>query len=338
MFHSGFVLRRDDVDRAPGTDARSALTPHMREYDAQFSDAGEIRWMPYIMCFHPADYRSSVVNTDSLGFRFTMCDGQPIAVDGYGPRGAVNVLAGSSTTFGIGASSDSATIPSRLNLHSAGRSAPWINMGGRSHNSAQELLLHVLLRHRLPEIGQIVVFSGFNDLGLARLPAALRFESGAFFLCNAFFERLEGKSAATGGEILGLDQQIRYAAGLVLRHLDVWRALADDAGAKLTYVLQPLASWVRERGTEEEEALFSYLDELGHFSDTYGDISRCDVGERYAHLLREGCEQLGIGFADMAPLIAAALEPTDWMFVDRIHFTDFGYDLAARLLLDEVLG
>ena len=46
---------------------------------------------------------------------------------------------------------------------------------------------------------------------------------------------------------------------------------------------------------------------------------------------------MGVGFADLTPLVAAALRPTDWMFVDRIHFTDFGYDLAAQLLLDHVL-
>jgi hypothetical protein len=329
----------------------------MLEYDAQFSDGGVITWLPYVMYFHPADYRSPVVNTDSLGFRFTTCDGETIGVDDYGANSAVNILAGSSTVFGIGASCDAATMASRLNHHSAGQSAPWINMGGRSHNSAQELLLHVLTRHRLPKIDRIVLFSGFNDLGLARLAAASRFEGGAFFLCNTFFDRLEerhrgagrlrrrlrsvcsgGERPAGAAEALDLDQQIRYAAGLVLRHLDAWRALAEDAGAQLTYVLQPLARWVRDVGTEKEEALFSYLDELGRFSDRYGDIGRPDVGRRYADLLRAGCERMGVGFADMTPLVAGALEPTDWMFVDRIHFTDYGYDLVARLLLDEILA
>lgn len=354
---SGRAALRRDPNPAPGADARAALTPHMRDYDAQFSDQGAIRWMPYVMYFHPANHRSPVVNTDSLGFRFATCDGQPIAVDDCGRHAAVNVLAGSSTVFGIGASSDAATLPSRLNARRE-HSAPWINMGGRSHNSAQELLTHVLQRHRLPAIERIVLFSGFNDLGLARLPAALRGESGAFFLGNEFFDRLEGggrrrtgrfrrgtRTAPSGQaspgsdeRILDVDEQLRYAAGLVLRHLDVWRALAGDTGAELTYVLQPLAGWVRDRGTDEEEALFSHLDELGRFSDTYGDICRREVGERYAELLRAGCERMGIGFADMTPLLAAALEPADWMFVDRIHFTDFGYDLAARLLLEEVLA
>ena len=43
----------------------------------------------------------------------------------------------------------------------------WINFGGRSFNSTQELILFTLHRHLLPPIKEIVLFSGFNDLGLA---------------------------------------------------------------------------------------------------------------------------------------------------------------------------
>jgi lysophospholipase L1-like esterase len=33
-------------------------------------------------------------------------------------------------------------------------------------------------------------------------------------------------------------------------------------------------------------------------------------------------------------VLADAIGPEDWLFVDRIHFTDDGYDLVARLLAD----
>ena len=173
-------------------DPRVNLTPQMLAYDDFFSDNGVIRWLPYVMYFQPPDHRSSVVNTDSRGFRFSTSDGEPISVDDAERRGTVDIVAGSSTVFGIGTSSDVATLPSRLNLHQRAGSDPWINMGGRSHNSAQELILHVLLRHHLPKVGRIVLLSGFNDLGLARLPAPLRFESGSFFSSPMFFDRLDG--------------------------------------------------------------------------------------------------------------------------------------------------
>jgi hypothetical protein len=328
------------MPRPSNVDKRDELTPHMRSYEECFSDRGAIRWLPYLMYFHPVDYSSSVVNTDSLGFRLSVHEGKPLGVDQWRSYGAVNVLGGSSTSFGIGASCDAATLPSRLNFHSGEEGAPWVNMGGRSHNSAQELLLHALYRHRLPTVERIVLFSGFNDLGLARLPVSRKLEGGAFFMCNTFFERLTeaDEGLVSEDEIPDLAGQVEYAAALVLRHLGVWRALAVDAGAELTFVLQPLSTWIRDLGTDEEEELFAYLDARGDFGDTYGEILRPEVGRRYSQLLRDGCERIGVEFTDMTPLLASSLGPTDWMFVDRIHFTDFGYDLVARLLLSEVLA
>lgn len=50
--------------------ARMTLTPQMAEYEQKFTDGGEVRWLPYLMYFHPTDHRSFVVNTDSAGFRY----------------------------------------------------------------------------------------------------------------------------------------------------------------------------------------------------------------------------------------------------------------------------
>lgn len=335
--------------RNASTDHRAELTPQMLKYAEKFSDNGAIRWLPYVMYFHPPSHRSDVVNTDRLGFRYATYGGGRVAVDDSREHDAVNLLAGSSTVFGIGATSDAATMASRLNHHASDDSAPWLNFGGRSHNSTQEVILYALNRHRLPRTKRIVLFSGFNDLGLARLPASLRGESGAFFMCTPFFERLEanGNGQARGlsrlkrprsddDTVLDLDDQIAYAADLVLRHLDLWRALATDAGAELTFVLQPLAGWVRELGTPQEEALFAQLDELGRFSDMYGDIAQAPVGKEYAERLRRGCDEMGVRFVDMTEVLAAAVAPTDWIFVDRIHFNDFGYDLVSKLLLTEL--
>jgi hypothetical protein len=334
-------------------DPRATLTPQMRAYDACFGAHGSSGWTPYLVYFHPANYSSSVVNTDSLGFRVANCDDEFVTVGDHAAYEVVNLLAGSSTVFGIGASSDAWTMASRMNLCRMPGAPPWLNMGGRSHNSAQEMILHALFRHRLPKVERIVLFSGVNDLGLARRTAETGLQSGAFFLYKTFFERLERsprqrrfsrvlgrglRSVPTTGEReIGVEEQLETGAALTLRHLDTWRALAADAGAELTYVLQPLAGWVRKRCCAQEAALFNQLDELGGFSETYRDICDAGVGLRYAGMLSEGCERIGVAFAAMAPLLGESLTADDWMFVDRTHFTDFGYDLAARLLTDKVM-
>ena len=321
----------------------------MAAYMEKFADSGDIRWMPYLMYFHPASHSSSVVNTDAVGFRYSEARGRTYSVADHAGSEPVRLLAGSSTVFGIGASADQWTLSSRLTENDP-RPQTWLNYGGRSFNSVQELMLLCLYRHLLPEVKEIVLFSGFNDLGLARLPASLRGDSGAFFNCRDFFGAL---AAREPGGMLGLakrlmgagssrdepmdmplTEQIAYAAELTLRHLRTWSATAKDMGAKLTFVLQPLSGWVRRIGCEQEEALFKELDQAGGFTETYGDILTREVCLEYGRQLEQGARAMDVRFLNMAPILAERLEPKDWLFVDRIHFTDWGHDFVARTLLD----
>ncbi|MFJ9415165.1 SGNH/GDSL hydrolase family protein [Streptomyces sp. NPDC101227] len=325
----------------------------MLKYEEKFDDRGQIRWLPYLMYFHPVNHVSEVVNTDELGFRLSHGVDTHASVGGRKAQGPVRLLVGSSTVFGIGATNDAATLSSRLwSQHAPSR--PWLNFGGRSFNSTQELLLFTLHRHLLPEIDEIVIFSGFNDLGLARLPESLRGDHGAFFNCGDFFSRMgtpkdDGRPAGPRkrGWLRGpagpgtpapavptLDEQIATAAELTLRHLDTWRLFADAMGARITYVLQPLATWVRERPAPQETALFDELDRISHFGTVYGDIAKMESGRRYADSLRRGCEKLGMRFFDLSPALSEAVTQNDWLFVDRIHFTDAGHDLVAGALAD----
>jgi hypothetical protein len=289
-------------------------------------------------------YKSNTVNTDEIGFRYSDARGERCSVASIKHHKAVRLLAGSSTVFGIGASADRHTLASRM-TENDDRPQPWLNFGGRSFNSTQELMLFVLHRHRLPKVEEIILFSGFNNLGLARLPAHLRMEHGGFFMCREYFDAMakkkpssfttwfRGRSSAPAEPVPTIDEQIDYAAELTVRHLDSWRALAGDMGAKLTYVLQPLASWVRAKGSREEEALFAELDGAGQFSETYGDILARSSYRAFASRLRDGAAKLGVSFLDMAEIMAAAIRPDQWVFVDRIHFTDAGHDFVSKLLL-----
>ncbi|MTE19475.1 Inducer of phenazine A [Streptomyces sp. TRM43335] len=332
---------------------RATLTPQMLQYAEKFDDRGDIRWLPYLMYFHAADHRSEVVNTDRLGFRMSHGpDGQVAAPGGPLPEGPVRLLAGSSTAFGIGAGSDRHTLPSALWSRHA-PSVPWLNFAGRSHNSAQELLLFTLYRHLLPKVDEIVLFSGFNNLGLSRLPASVRGDHGAFFNCNDFYGQMEELRArhrkASGGfgrfggrrqaapepadtAVPELAEQIDLASELTLRHLDSWRLLAEGMGAKLTFVLQPLATWVREEPAPQEKLIFEELDRISNFGEVYGDISAMSAREAYSKELQVGCERMGVRYLDLNPVIADAIGKDDWLFVDRIHFTDEGHDLVAGLL------
>lgn len=330
---------------------RAELTPQMLRYAEKFDDRGEIRWLPYLMYFHPAGYSSEVVNTDRLGFRVSHGDGGQASVGGRLPEGPVRLLAGSSTAFGIGATKDEATIASRLWSRYAPRT-PWLNFAGRSHNSTQELLLFLLYRHLLSQVEEVVIFSGFNNLGLSRLPLSQQGDHGAFFNCSEYFECMDQLRAShrklsdfgrfgrqrslavdsVDSAVPGLTEQIANAAELTIRHLESWKLLTSAAGIKLSFVLQPLATWIRERPAHQEKLLFDELDAISNFQGVYGDISSIDAGRRYSDALGKGCETLGVPFYDLNSVLAETVSADEWLFVDRIHFTDHGYDLVSRLL------
>lgn len=318
----------------------------MNAYSNEFADSGNINWLPYTMYFHPFEFSSDVVNTDGSGFRYSEAGGRHYAVADNAGIERCRVIAGSSTVFGIGASADRHTLASRMTENDS-RSVPWVNFGGRSFNSTQEMILFSLHRHHLPKVDEVVLLSGFNDLGLARLPKRLRLEHGAFFMCNEFYDAVQkkkpsrfsqwfngGKSQGSNDQVPSLEEQIEYACELTLRNLANWRAMCVDIDAKLTFILQPLANWVRQTGSQEEEALFAEREKQGRFAEQYGDILTQSTYSTYRDRIKTGAEGLGVPFIDLTSKIKEAVSKDFWLFVDRIHFTDQGHDLVSRLLLD----
>lgn len=328
----------------------------MQEY-ARFDDRGETRYVPYLMYYHRANYRSATINTDQSGFRLSHGPGDAVAsAAGHVPAGPVRLISGSSTVLGIGATSDATTLASWLwRKHATG--APWLNFGGRCYNSTQEILLFLLYRHLLPEIEEIVIFSGLNDLTVGRLPDWQQGDNGAFWFCGEYFEQMEelrSRNRRAGG-LYGrrsrrptiathndvrrdIPAVIESAAALTLRHLDSWVRLAGP-NTRISYVLQPMALWVRDTPAPEEKLLFDEIDrisKLGTWESLYGDISTVEVCQKFSALLRAGCEERDVRYYDLNSVVATTLEPDEWMFVDRAHYTDHGYDLMAGILADQL--
>jgi hypothetical protein len=331
---------------------RYELTPQMRDYDAM-KDPGERRYVPYLMYFHRADFASPAVNTDRSGFRISAGpDGTKASAAGYIPPGPVRILAGGSTALGVGASSDSTTLASLL-WSRYSPSAPWLNFASYCFNPTQEALLFTLYRHLLGDIEEIVIFSGINAVMVARLPEWQQGDHGAFFFCGEYFEKMEelreqnrkghrffGRRAGAAATVATLDDVrcdiptvIGSAAEMTLRQLDVWRRMAGP-DTRISYVLQPMTRWMRYTPAPEEALLFEENDrmsELGPWEEVYGNIATTEFGQAYATALRAGCEKQGVRFFDLNPIVAEVATERDWMFVDRVHYSDTGHDIVARV-------
>ena len=136
------------------------------------------------MYFHTPNVRSSTVNTDELGFRITNFNGFDYSIGGdelY--SNDVSFIVGSSTAFGVGATSDRMTLSSLLSQKS-GRL--FLNLGGRAFGSTQELILFNQVAHKYPRINDVIIFSGLNELYLSRFR-----QSGGYFGSFYFAEQFK---------------------------------------------------------------------------------------------------------------------------------------------------
>ncbi|RKT19817.1 hypothetical protein BX285_4287 [Streptomyces sp. 1114.5] len=357
--------------KPPAPNQVQLLTPQMAVYD-EFDDPAHRNYQPYLMYFHRTDFRSPVVNTDRLGFRLSHGSAAVASVAHRRPTGRVNLVAGASIGFGIGAGRDEATIPSRLWSRYA-PSTPWLNFGAVRYNPAQEVLLYLLHRHLLPELGEVLVFSGFNALHLARLPARQQNEHGAFYLCGEYYEQMDalrarhvgrfgfgrrrprtapagpavppgspgptGPGADAEEEPPTLARTIATAVDLTARHLASWQQLLAGTGARLTYVLHPPATWLREQPAPQERLLFADQDRTsrrGSWDARYGALSSMETGASFSAAMRRACARIRVDFLDLTPLLRAEATEHDWLYIDRGHMTDRGYDLTSRVVADEL--
>ncbi len=232
-------------------------------------------WVPYLMYFNPRNTVYKSVSTDDRGFRKT--------TGGHNAK-LTALLIGGSTVFGIGATSDDATITSRLNGLTEHN---WLNFGGRAFNSTQEaMLVHLANIEKVD--GPIVVMSGINNLTRLLLPGNFSSMYGAFFQ-QSFFEKQMataaignrellrmlingllnkfgvGKSAVSNSTSVTTTKADSYSAMLKVfeRDCEYLQMFAKHHGTTATFAMQPFAPWMSKTLTDQETKLFALLDQEG---------------------------------------------------------------------------
>ncbi|KLO57956.1 G-D-S-L family lipolytic protein [Delftia tsuruhatensis] len=348
------------------------LTPQIREYD-EFMYMG-VRWLPYTMFFHHKNYRSKVINTDSLGFRLSEYKEDYIGLSSMPSNLPVNLLVGGSTTLGTGATSDAATVASRLAAYTG---EPWINFGGRGYNAVQEVLLFLVHQHRFRRINNVVVLSGINTLTLEGLPDSLSSDHGRYYysyeyqhymelynedlkrrtrtyaseldnrgkgMITRYLDKLRARTENPADVIIsdeGTDTEARVAraADVVTNALRQWHLLLAGTGAKLSFVLQPMAYWTRSHLVAEEKEIFHAIDSCpNNFWRLFGNILGKEIHLPFARAIQSFCKEQGVRFDDMNELLRYSPHVDDYLFVDRVHFNDKGYDEVAKAIAAHTLG
>ena len=322
---------------------RNLIVPQMRDYD-ELGTRQE--WVPHLMYFHPRNVALKSVTTDEFGFRNTT---------GAKPGAPTALLVGGSSVFGIGATSDAMTIPSLLNTATKYN---WLNFGGRAFNSTQEAILVHLSNTKKIE-GPIVVMSGANNLTRSLMSGSFSKMFGAFFHQGLFESQM--RSAAVGNRALarqliaglrerfgvGKKQQSQdasnpnhskaasYDAMLTVfeRDCEYFQMLAKHNSTSASFVLQPFAPWIQKSLTTQETELFKLLDqEAEGFSRVLSELA--ERKQQYTQDLQVICTRTGLKFVDLNT--ASELQKPEWLFVDRVHLTDAGYSVVAKLLVRDL--
>ena len=321
---------------------RNVVVPQMIDYD-ELGTRQE--WVPYLMYFNPRNTVYKSVSTDDRGFRKT--------TGGHNAK-LTALLIGGSTVFGIGATSDDATITSRLNGLTEYN---WFNFGGRAFNSTQEaMLVHLANIEKVD--GPIVVMSGINNLTRLLLPGNFSSMYGAFFQ-QSFFEKQMataaignrellrmlisgllnkfgvGKSAVSNSTSVTTTKADSYSAMLKVfeRDCEYLQMFAKHHGTTATFAMQPFAPWISKTLTAQETKLFALLDqEGGGFSPVLKELT--DYKKRYSQDLKTICSKVGMKYLDLND--APEFQRPEWLFVDRAHLTDAGYDTVAKILMRDL--
>lgn len=341
-------------------------TPQIIDYD-EFMHIGA-RWLPYTMYFHPQNFRSNTVNTDAMGFRYTVWRQQRYSVNELHGVTKVNLLVGGSTALGVGATSDAATVASQLSEITG---ELWLTLAGRGYNSRQELLLFLLHRQRLPEIGKVLVLSGMNTLALEGIPDEYATEHGRYYYSYEFQHymnmynadmarqknsfRKKNHSGSTLDKIKAwladfnpadmiltdqdcpLAERIKRAAFEITHNLQQWQLLLAPDAAKLYFALQPLSYWCKKQLTAEESAVFHAIDSCpNNFYRLFQGVLGPEVHLPFFQSIQSQAND--IPCFDINQILPGSALFSQTLFVDRVHFNDQGNAELARLLQQHILG
>ena len=333
------------------TSARYKVAPQLKDYDNLPTD-----WRPYTMFGQRSEYSSDSVNTDETGQRLSVDrNGHSLSISNLNEP--FDLIVGASTAFGVGATHDKNTIASKLSKLS-GRQT--VSLTGRAYNSYQELLLFIEHLQKFSGLCKVIIISGANNVYVS----SFRDKYGIpFFLSNSFYDAVKIASMSRkkrflallfdsiGGQYIdwmGVNKtnafqkiyegfvhrgptnepaviNVQKAACKTIQDLSVFQKLVESIGAELSFCLQPVAGWMQKPLADEEKILFDTLD--ARAADIMLEFLNPKIHLEYSSVVKSFCNSSKLNFCDLNICIKPQ---NNWMYVDRLHLTDFGNLLVAQ--------
>ena len=316
------------------------LTPQMKLYN----QIG-FEWKPFLMNLQKVNFRSDVVNTDLFGLRFNKTIESNSIFETKKNEKKKAALVGSSTVFGVGATSDIFTIPSVLsdvsNIH-------YYNIGGRAYSGFQEIILFNSLINNFKDIEEIILFSGLNDIFLDRYIDEYDQVLGPMFFNNQFYNLMNKGSQTWKKKIIEnmleffkKKQKIeptkkKNIKEIIKRNLKCWSIIRAGLNTKLCFFLQPFANWCNRELSNEEKIIFGELDKIS--VKTNKTLQRMDITlyNEFKLFIKNICNEYEIKFFDCNDYLSDKQFDRKWIFVDRVHLTDMGNKNIANFIKSKI--
>ncbi|WP_323798182.1 AMP-binding protein [Nisaea sp.] len=267
-------------------------------------------------------FQSKSLNTDENGFRVTIIDAQLVPLDKF--QNSVKrrgYLFGSSSSFGVGTSSDASVLHNRLNAVAGPDDVFWFNLSLRGSNLKTEIAAGSILNGETADT--ILFFSGLNDF---------RF----------FSDFVTGLEASNGKGMADTEIDALYSEFIKELTEDIRSAseLATSLKASIRFCLQvgmPALDAPKPLSAEERKLRDAmHTENAAKFGDYWIVTDHYEIlVKRFRQDLASICHKLQVDFYD--PNNALEFRSSDWLFNDFWHYTDQGHDILCKLISSNLL-
>lgn len=319
---------------------RYKICPQLKIYDNI-----SLTYINYLMFVQSPGIRSKVCNTDNYGLRFNFNHNlfpkktifeECLEFNKKKSSKEQIIILGGSQVFGVGSTNDMGTISSNLTTLS---DEFCFNLGGRAFNGFQEIIQFMLMIKNFKKIKKIIILSGINDLFMYSVKAYSKKHPGPMYNNQFFQDNLKNLKGSLKDQII---RKIKFEKNLpsedfpeininevIERNIDITKLLGKSLNVEIEFYLSPYIFWGKKNNlfTDEEKKLINNP----QHNHIYDELTK-KYNEAY-ELYKNNCKKNSINFYDLNEMISKISERKEWLFTDRVHMTDLGYQHCARYIL-----
>ena len=117
----------------------------------------------------------------------------------------------------------------------------------------------------------------------------------------------------------------------------LWGALSNAYNFNIYNFLQPIPAWLNKPLSIEEKKLFNILDNSSDNAHiNLKKLSNIENYNSFLEILEDTSKKNNINFVDLNKEFLNTEDIDKWLFVDRVHMTDKGYEELAEIVLKNI--